>query len=235
MQKINKKQKIIIFASILLVVVIATVFVTSAITKNIINNVGLNNNDYLASIEDTKSGMLASYIKKGVTLGEITGTLEDLDTSDATANPEDITKGKTAYVKGKKITGTREEQENIIEINEEEWNISYADKQINGYYLIKQNCNIKDNGDGIISSTGDIIIKIDDDVECKIYSGSYIGNIELGENSILNIYDGKFNGEFINATNLVIYGGTFSSDVSMYLGPGCMLEYRDGLYVVIRG
>lgn len=38
-----------------------------------------------------------------------TGTYEPLDTSDATATAEDITKGKIAYVNGERIIGTREE------------------------------------------------------------------------------------------------------------------------------
>ena len=45
-------------------------------------------------------------IKKGVTIAGVTGKLEELDTSDATATPEDILAGKTDYVKGQKITGT---------------------------------------------------------------------------------------------------------------------------------
>ena len=49
---------------------------------------------------------MPEYIKAGITLGGVTGTLESLDTSDATATPEDILWGETAYVNGKKITGT---------------------------------------------------------------------------------------------------------------------------------
>ena len=49
--------------------------------------------------------MLPEYIKEGITLGGVTGSLVDLDTSDATATAEDILWGKTAYVKGQKVTG----------------------------------------------------------------------------------------------------------------------------------
>lgn len=49
---------------------------------------------------------MLGYIKEGITIGGITGTLETLNTFDATARPEDIVEGKTAYVKGEKITGT---------------------------------------------------------------------------------------------------------------------------------
>ena len=45
-------------------------------------------------------------IKKGEKIYGVTGTLDVLDTSDATAGPDDILVGATAYVNGKKITGT---------------------------------------------------------------------------------------------------------------------------------
>ena len=61
---------------------------------------------YFATTANASSKLVASYIKKGITIGGITGTLEVLDTSDATATPEDIAAGKTAYVNGVKITGT---------------------------------------------------------------------------------------------------------------------------------
>ena len=46
---------------------------------------------------------LSEYIKEGITLGGVTGTLKDLDTSDATATAEDILEGKVAYARGKII------------------------------------------------------------------------------------------------------------------------------------
>lgn len=48
----------------------------------------------------------ASDIKEGVTLFGVTGTLHELDTSDANATTIDLIEGKTAYVNDVKIIGT---------------------------------------------------------------------------------------------------------------------------------
>ena len=50
--------------------------------------------------------LIPENIKKGEKIYGITGTLDVLDTSDATAGPDDILAGATAYVNGQKITGT---------------------------------------------------------------------------------------------------------------------------------
>lgn len=51
--------------------------------------------------------IVAENIKKGVTILDVTGTLEyGVDTKDADAAEDDIEMGKTAYVDGQKITGT---------------------------------------------------------------------------------------------------------------------------------
>ena len=54
---------------------------------------------------DKETNLLSQNLKEGVTVLGVTGTLETLDTSDATAQASDIVEGKTAYVNRKKITG----------------------------------------------------------------------------------------------------------------------------------
>lgn len=105
MKKIGRKQSLIILISIItLVVIIGIIMGTNIIKNNLINGVNYNS----SNSSSNNKNLIPEYIKKGVTLGGVTGTLESLDTSDATAKPEDITKGKTAYVNGVKITGTFE-------------------------------------------------------------------------------------------------------------------------------
>ena len=106
MKKLSKKQKLIGGIAIILVaVILAIVITTNIISNNNQSNQIASQEDYLATTANAGSSLVASYIKKGITIGGITGTLETLDTSDATATPCDIAKGKTAYVNGEKITG----------------------------------------------------------------------------------------------------------------------------------
>ena len=101
MKKIKNKKLIVgIVAIILLIAIVSTVVI-----HNINTNNQLKENQYLQG-ENANSSLIANNIKKGITIGGITGTLESLDTSDANARPEDILEGKTAYVNGVKIIGT---------------------------------------------------------------------------------------------------------------------------------
>lgn len=52
------------------------------------------------------ANLVANNIKSGVSIFGVQGTLTSLDTNDADATAENIDSGKTAYVKGQKITGT---------------------------------------------------------------------------------------------------------------------------------
>ena len=98
----NKKKRLIILIA---VIALIGIIIGSIVIRNVVVNQETEGENYLAG-GNANSSLMASYIRKGVTIGGITGTLESLDTSDATATPEDILEGKTAYVNGVKITGT---------------------------------------------------------------------------------------------------------------------------------
>ena len=119
MNKIIKNKKLIILIAIIAIIVIIGIIIgANAIKVNVANGKYNSAND-----SSSNGNLLPEYIKAGITLGGVTGTLQDLDTSDATATPEDIALGKTAYVNGKKITGTRAEP--ISDLNPDE--VYYAD------------------------------------------------------------------------------------------------------------
>ena len=129
MKKISKKQKLVGGMAIIIVAVILAIVITTSIVKN---NNQVASEGYSATTANAGSSLVASYIKKGITIGGITGTLETLDTSDATATPEDIALGKTAYVDGVKITGTRAEPIFNDDIGISATNVYYADLDSSG-------------------------------------------------------------------------------------------------------
>lgn len=97
MKKVNRK----IFILIVMVVIIIGIIVGINI-----KNIKIINSNYKASSNNSNNkNLIPEYIREGITLAGVTGTLQVLDTSDATATEMEITYGKTAYVDGKKITG----------------------------------------------------------------------------------------------------------------------------------
>ena len=107
MKKLSKKQKLIGGIAIILVaVILAIVITTNIISNNNQSNQIASQEEYLATTANAGSSLVASYIKKGITIGGITGTLETLDTNDATAYADDILAGKVAYARGERIVGT---------------------------------------------------------------------------------------------------------------------------------
>ena len=103
MKRLNRKKKLIVATAITLIVIILAIVIT---TNIISNNSQIASEGYFATTANANSKLVASYIRQGITIGGITGTFEVLDTSDATATAEEISWKKTAYVNGKKITGT---------------------------------------------------------------------------------------------------------------------------------
>ena len=108
MKKLSKKQKLVGFIAISLgALILAIVITTNITTNNNQSNQIASQEEYLATTANAGSSLISNYILNGITIGGITGKMEVLDTSDATATAEDIALGKTAYVDGEKITGTR--------------------------------------------------------------------------------------------------------------------------------
>ena len=128
MKKLSKKQQLIILISIITIIVIIGIIIGANIIRT-----NIANENYNSSNGSSNNGnLLPEYIKKGITLGGVTGTLESLDTSDATATAEDIAYGKTAYVDGVKITGTRVEPISDEDLQISATNVYYADLEGDG-------------------------------------------------------------------------------------------------------
>lgn len=57
-------------------------------------------------LAEKNAKIVSNNIKKNVQIFDVTGTLDNIDTSDATALETDIAEDKTAYVNGQKVLGT---------------------------------------------------------------------------------------------------------------------------------
>ena len=113
MKIIWKNKKLIIIISVICIIAIIGIIIGANVIK-----VNIANEKYNSSNSGSNNkNLIPEYIKEGITLGGVTGTLKNLDTSDATAKPEDIIYGKTAYVDGVKITGTKVTRE-MLEVGD---------------------------------------------------------------------------------------------------------------------
>ena len=132
MKKLSKRQKLISFISILLVTVVIAIVITTSIIRN---NNQVASEGYLATTANAGSSLISNYILNGITIGGITGKMDVLNTSDATATAEDIAYGKVAYVRGERIVGTYKEPvetitDDDLQISVE--NVYYADLESDG-------------------------------------------------------------------------------------------------------
>lgn len=108
---------------------------------------------------------------------------------------------------------TPEEPENeqeAIEINQENLDLATLNeeqKNIDGYYLIKNDCVITDSGvGGSITSTGEKVLVIADNVVCNIQGGTFNGTVELQGSATLRLEGGEINGNVNSkdSSNLII-------------------------------
>ena len=156
----NKKKRLIILIT---VIALIGIIVGSIVIRNVVVKQETEGENYLAG-GNASSSLMASYIRKGVTIGGITGTLETLDTSDATAKPEDILEGKTAYVNGVKITGTMKEKIELGDITGNE----------------TQNTETQDSlGNKVVVPAGFKVVNPQDNVE----KGIIIEDVSAGDNN----------------------------------------------------
>ena len=193
MKKSNKSRTIMLLIAIILVIIIVTILVT----KNVINRKKINNENYLIT-ESANSELLASYIKSGITIGGITGTLEVLDTSDATATAENISEGKIAYSNGERIIGNGVDVNNAYNNGIEQGKIDGNGKLILSYVqtttsdfnrLLYADSNyVKNAGVGGATFIKDVNIKI---VYYAFSSLWGYAKIAFGGESIVNINNTK--------------------------------------------
>ena len=191
MKKLNKKHKIMILVSIIILLILIAVIIGTNIIRNQITSEEYN----VANGSSSNGNLLPEYIKAGITLGGVTGTLEDLDTSDATATAEDILWGKIAYAKGQRLVGTKvvtvkqgKESQKVFENN-----TNLIDDYGNN---VKVPAGFKIASDSATSVTGGVVIE-DVSAGDEYTKGSQfvwipVGNIITEGNKIENLVLGRY-------------------------------------------
>ena len=102
--KQESKRKIIVGGlAITLIIVILSIL----LLRNLKSSKDVNSGNFLSTMANSDSKLIASYIKEGITIGGVTGTLKVTNTEDANAKSEDIDYGVTAYINGEKVEGRK--------------------------------------------------------------------------------------------------------------------------------
>ena len=195
MKRLNNKQKLIVAIAITLIVVILAIVIT---TNIISNNRQIANEGYFATTTNANSNLIASYIKKGVKIGGITGTLEVLDTSDADATAEDIAWGKTGYVNGEKITGTYVPSYNYIFTD----SLGNEVKVPGGFGVVNPEDNVTD---GIVIED---VSAGDENTKGSQFVWVPVGNVKKEDGSIATITLGRYDFNSDGTTTAVLSSWT---------------------------
>lgn len=135
-------------------------------------------NEYIDEITtEIKEKIIPENIKKGVIIFNTEGTLDGIDTSDADATASDIALGKTAYVKGEKITGSLEVGEENAIISEDGITNGTVPTSIGDAFIINQ-----------------ILMKLPDKIDVSFTKGRLYGLFQKCRNikkfpQIISSYD----------------------------------------------
>lgn len=200
MIKSNKKKIVISIITIMLIIIILAI----VIITNVVKKSNINQENYLGTA-NANSTLVASYIKSGVTIGGITGTLEILDPSDATASTQDVLSGETFYAGSNyKKYGTM--------TNNGSWSTTVAPGESvsipQGYH----------NGSGQVtaSSGGGTIKLVDSYSTSKEGELNYSRTLNDDSKAVIVLVCG-FNNSHENLPNPTISSGTLStSDLTYY-------------------
>ena len=88
-----------------------------------------------STINDVNGNLNSANIKEGVNIFGHIGEYKGLDTSDATATSSDILTGKTAYVNGVKVTGTKEDVvQNVVWVDNVSGTLESVKDSFDNYY-----------------------------------------------------------------------------------------------------
>lgn len=120
----NKKTIIIIVLAVLLIIL------TSIFTRNIINN-NLETEKYSATTANANSNLVANYIKEGITIGGITGTLKTIDISELEAILARLDTLEASYLELMETTENLES--NLTSLTTR---VSKIESQVRNYYGI---------------------------------------------------------------------------------------------------
>ena len=206
-KKINERTKLIILVAIIILIAI----IVTLVIRNIIISNNARENEYLAAGNENSS-LIANNIKKGITIGGITGTLESLDTSDANATPEDIEWGKTGYVNGVKIVGT------MLTSNK----VSYLkDKNV----FFDENKEVKDDLDNIVTVpkgfkvSSESAVLVEDGIVIEDKKGNQFVWIPAGINGVnINTTNGTKTIKYARTDFGIQFGSGITDDPNDYSG-----------------
>ena len=168
----------------------------------------------------------AEYIREGVDILGVVGNYKGIETSDATATPEDILQGKTAYINNEKVEGTIQEYDGSFDgtaTTKSEWETifeSSIDDSLGANVTKLPDTTTSIRNNAFNSCTNLSLTKLPDNL-VSIGSGAfyYCRNLALSElpEKITEIDNNSFNGCY-NITQLNCKGNIKQINIGAFKG-----------------